>query len=306
MRLTFSFTVPLVLLAALAAVQLDVARLQAQLPPCAFTNCGAGQFADGGHDGTKSCSSGACWWNDCTQRAGNPCVVSRTQHCSNIGPLGCLNEPCTGQLGSCNSDSDCCHPYFCNADSRCAQSSPVMINLRNASSNFHLTSYTNGVLFDINATGRPILVGWTEAESLIGLLALDRDGNGTIDDGSELFGTVTRKSDGSLAEHGFDALLDLDGGHGVSDGRIDTSDVIYASLRLWFDDNHDGVSQSRELRSLADTGVVSLSLDYRETPRMDRHGNWYRYEGTAIVLKEGRERWHRMFDVFPITAAPLQ
>jgi len=64
---------------------------------------------------------------------------------------------------------------------------------------YHLTSYTDGVLFDIDATGIALRVGWTESDSSIGILAADRNGNGTIDDGSELFGTATRKRNGDRA-----------------------------------------------------------------------------------------------------------
>ena len=98
--------------------------------------------------------------------------------------------------------------------------SPILISLRNNSRNYRLTSAVDGVPFDIDADGVLDQVAWTSTDSDVAFLVLDRNDNGVIDDGSELFGTATRKRDGSLAADGFDALLDLDGGPAVSDGRM--------------------------------------------------------------------------------------
>lgn len=185
----------------------------------------------------------------------------------------------------------------------CGYSSPIMINFANNSSNYHLTSYTDGVLFDINATGTPVQVGWTEAGSSIGILALDRNGDGTINNGSELFGTATRRLDGSLAANGFEALKDLDVVH---DGQVDANDPAYELLRVWFDNSHDGVSQVNELVPLSTAGIVALFTHYRETSRMDRNGNLYAWQGSALVLKNGRERRRRVFDVALITASTIE
>lgn len=88
--------------------------------------------------------------------------------------------------------------------------SPILINLRAATSDGdHLTSAEHGVWFDINATGQPKRVAWTKRNDDVAFLVLDRNGNGVIDDGTELFGTATVRSDGTRALNGFDALLDL-------------------------------------------------------------------------------------------------
>jgi hypothetical protein len=177
-----------------------------------------------------------------------------------------------------------------------------LINLKNNSSNYHLTSAADGVLFDINATGVRIRVGWTNPESEVAFLLLDRNGNGIVDDASELFGDRTRKRDGTLATNGFEALLDLDGGPGTSDNRIDSSDVMYSRLRLWLDDNHNGFSEANELITLADAGVTSLFTSYRETRRIDQHGNHYRYKGSALVLQKRRAHERSVFDVIFATS----
>lgn len=284
-------------------VAVNIQLTTAQTYTCNTVNCGAGELYDGGIN-SLTCASGSCWWNNCTLRAGNPCVSSDSRNCGYT--LGCPNQPCTGHFQSCTGDGDCCNPYFCNAENVCAQNSPIMINLKNNSANYQLTSYTDGVSFDINGRGIQYRVGWTEPDSEVGILSLDRNGNGTIDNGSELFGNATKKRDGRLAANGFEALVDLDGGPENSDGKIDASDPPYMLLRLWLDDNHDGISQSNELVKLADAEVTTLFTGYRETPRMDRHGNLYAYKGSALVLKNGHEHRRRMFDVFLITAAPIQ
>jgi len=124
-------------------------------------------------------------------------------------------------------------------------------------------------------------MSWTDRSE--GLLALDRNGNGRIDDGSELFGNATRLSGGSRASNGYLALAELDspifGGNG--DGHIDSTDAVYSSLRLWVDRNHDGISQPEELMTLTQAGIERIGLEYRRSPRTDRYGNRFRFVGRA-------------------------
>jgi hypothetical protein len=150
--------------------------------------------------------------------------------------------------------------------------------------------------------GRPIQVAWTGAESGNAFLALDRNHNGTIDNGKELFGNFAAqpKSD---HPNGFLALAEFDkpanGGNG--DGIIDKRDVVFSHLRLWVDENHDGISQPNELHSLPELGVFSLSLHYRDDRSdVDQYGNWFHY---VSVLnpdpKDGESQDGRLvYDVF--------
>lgn len=100
-------------------------------------------------------------------------------------------------------------------------------------------------------------------------LALDRDNDGAITSGEELFGSATPLGS-KTAANGFEALAALDDNH---DGKIDSADVAFDKLRLWADANADRVSASEELQPLAKRGVYSISLDFRSDSRCDERGN---------------------------------
>jgi len=59
---------------------------------------------------------------------------------------------------------------------------------------------------------------------------LDRNGNGLVDGGDELFGNNTRLRDGRRAPHGYIALAELDDN---GEGQIDSRDAAFVRLRLW-------------------------------------------------------------------------
>ena len=149
---------------------------------------------------------------------------------------------------------------------------------------YHLTSPADGVPFDLNADGRPERVAWTRADSDDAFLAMDRNGNGRIDDGSELFGNSTpafpdRRDITTV--NGFEALQFLqNGSYGASalDRQIDANDAAYGRLLLWRDTNHNGISEADELTALAGA-VAAISTEYREKKRVDQFGNLFRQQG---------------------------
>jgi len=113
------------------------------------------------------------------------------------------------------------------------------------------------VRFDLAATGEA--VGMPALTGADALLVMDRDGNGRIDTGAELFGNAT-SCGAARCTDGIEALAQLDDN---GDGRIDLLDRAYGRLRLWRDRNHDGVSDEGELTTLAETGVRAIGLDSR-------------------------------------------
>lgn len=166
--------------------------------------------------------------------------------------------------------------------------SPILIDLDREG--FRLTSATAGVEFDLDRDGSAERVAWTTAGSGDGWLGLDRNGNGRIDDGGELFGDATDQPE-SDEPNGYRALAvyDDDG-----DSRISETDPIYPSLRLWIDANQDGVSQPEELVDLVSVEIRWIDLRYHESRRRDRHGNEFRYRG---LVGRGRGITHSV-DVF--------
>ncbi len=133
------------------------------------------------------------------------------------------------------------------------------------------------------ADGTKEAVTWTAADADDGFLCLDRNGNGVIDSGAELFGNATPLHGGTRAENGYEALREYDlpqwGGNG--NGVIDAGDAVYSALRIWVDANHDGISEPWELLTLQEAGITKISFDYVESLHRDRYGNQFRFVSVA-------------------------
>lgn len=176
--------------------------------------------------------------------------------------------------------------------------SPILIDLDG--SQFPLTSVQNGVWFDLDGDGQVEKTAWTAPDSSVGFLVLDRNGNGQIDDGKELFGNHTPQS-ASAHPNGFSALAEYDKPEngGNADGVIDPRDAIFQSLRLWIDSNHDGVSETGELHRLSEFGITSISLHYGFSYRRDQYGNQFRFRSQVQSENAGVSHW--AYDVFFVT-----
>jgi len=180
---------------------------------------------------------------------------------------------------------------------------PIVIDV--LGNGFSLSSYEDGVYFDYPGAGTKERTSWTAHGSDDAFLALDRNGNGQIDNAGELFGNFTlQPSTDKEPRNGFLALglFDLSENGGNGDQRISKQDKIYDSLLLWQDYNHDGMSQPEEIKSLSDSPIKAISLDYRHSRRVDQFGNWYRFAAPVYDEKGsdiGRRAWDITFKTGP-------
>lgn len=175
--------------------------------------------------------------------------------------------------------------------------SPIVIDLGN--DGIRLGAAGVGVNFDVNADGVLDHVQWVRRGGDEGFLALDRSGNGLIDDGAELFGVGTPMIlEGRAAPNGFVGLAQYDARQlgGNDDGLITEADAIWPQLRIWIDRNADGVSTYEEMRTLRSYGLTALDTIPRIRKYFDAAGNIIPYWGWA----KQRERPGKtlMVDVF--------
>lgn len=241
----------------------------------AFTDCDRSTFnanwkprRDDDGDGYSQ-EEGDC---DDYDAAKNPGVIL---HCS-----GLTNSDmnCNGQQDDMEMESTC-------------NLSPLLVDVEG--NGFRMTSAEHGVFFDLNPDGVLEKLSWTIPGGDDAWLALDRNGNGAVDNGTELFGNFTPQP-ATAMRHGFAALAVFDQN---GDKWIDINDPVFLRLTLWTDSNHDGISQAKELRSLAQAKIVAISLDVKRSSRRDRFGNDYRYRA-RILTEDPSGVGPHVYDVF--------
>ena len=138
----------------------------------------------------------------------------------------------------------------------------------------HVESIRNGAHFDFNNGDGLVATEWPLGDAL---LVLD-NGDGAIEAG-ELFGDVSEFEDGSTAVDGLDAAAMYDAVErgGNADGRLDSSDAVYAELSVWVDHNGDARADAGEMTSLEDAGVQAVDFT---------HHRWFDADGGEHALAD--------------------
>jgi hypothetical protein len=212
------------------------------------------------------------------------------------GPTLRSQSCCLGSPPICDSGT------YCDSGTgewQCGPGSPIIVDL--VGQGFELTDPPNGVLFDLRLRGKKDMISWTRVGADNAWLALDRNGNGKIDDASELFGDGTAQPvpPKGQGRNGFLALavFDRPENGGNDDGIIDKRDAVFSKLRLWLDRNHNGLSEGSELLTPAAAGIQGFRLQYEESRRKDEFGNSFRYRAQVLTNDDSQTgRW--AWDVF--------
>lgn len=174
----------------------------------------------------------------------------------------------------------CWYPMQCNCpegttcgtrdSEECLPLSPIAIDLDG--DGLRLTDRAHGVEFDLNGDGESGRVPWLKED---GWLVLNDYEDGIIRDGRQLFGDKSAQVNREGKQpNGYAALRTFDDNH---NDFIDSTDGVWRLLGIWRDLNHDGLSQRGEVVSLDSLGITAISLDYKESRRLDPHGNELRY-----------------------------
>lgn len=165
--------------------------------------------------------------------------------------------------------------------------SPIALDLQG--NGLKLTGPNPAVYFDLDADGTVDHTSWTRVQTKDGFLVLDRNQNGRIEDGREMFGTATPLLlSAARTSHGYEALAEFDSVAlgGTEDGMIDQHDKIFEHLQLWLDKNRDAATQEGELKSLSELGVTAISLSYYRDDQEDQWGNVFKW-WSPIYFEDG-------------------
>ena len=113
------------------------------------------------------------------------------------------------------------------------------------------------VSFDVDGDGIRDRVGWISPDDAF--LVLDRNGNNVVDGGAEI--SFLGDKPGALSDLDGLSVYDDNG-----DGRLDGADTRFGDFKVWQDANQNGISDPGELKTLAEAGLVSISLTRTPNP----------------------------------------
>jgi len=181
-------------------------------------------------------------------------------------------------------------------------STPLVLDLNR--DGFNLGEKGVGVDFDLRANGSGERFQWVSVNTDDAFLVRDLNGNGIIDDGSELFGEGTDlEATGEKADNGYSALDQYDrvefGGN--NDGKINKKDNVWGSLRLWVDKNADGYSDPDEIHELSEykiSKINSLPKFTKKNKRVDSAGNYIPYWSWVSTKETDGPRKLKMADIY--------
>jgi len=156
-------------------------------------------------------------------------------------------------------------------------SSPIIIDLNGNGVQTYARD-SQFVRFDLDNNGFAERTGWIDEYD--GFLVRDLNGDGRINNGSELFGNHTLLANGKKAANGFDALKELDSN---GDGKITRADDAWSELRVWQDRNQDAWSAKGELYTLDELGITELNTEYTTSKLVDSSGNAHKQQSNAVM-----------------------
>lgn len=165
-------------------------------------------------------------------------------------------------------------PYCVQGSITChVNGSPIIIDWDG--SGIHLTTDTNGVLWTFFPNQPAVQIAWIDPSSTNVFLVYDRNGNGVIDNATEMFGNLTPQP--TIAKpNGFNALSEFDTN---GDGVVDAKDTNWSKLQV--------MTADFKLHSLAEYGIQRISLHY--TPADARqNGNIGEFKSLVVTKDAGR------------------
>lgn len=172
--------------------------------------------------------------------------------------------------------------YLTNAENWRPPRDPLAVDLDG--DGIETVSQNAGIVFDTDADGLKTGTSWLKGDD--GWLVIDKNNNGKIDNGSELFGDAYVKQDQTKAKDAYDALGDVDSNH---DGMITAADAKFAELKIWQDKNQNGISEANELKTLDEIGLVELKVG-RTSSAATNLGNGVVANGGSTTVINGVEQ----------------